>query len=90
MYIIIILQQVLNLVRRQHPQKYTDHAMEVFNKSLQFQSASETSIYDNVDIDDDPTSSEQQTSHPYVNVNFDVQPAGPIIIHMKHIANNFN
>ena len=28
---------------------------------------------------DDPTSSEQQTNHPYVNVNFDVQPAGPSV-----------
>ena len=42
-------------------------------------SASETSIYDNVDIDDDPTSSEQQTHHPYVNVKYNVQPAGPSI-----------
>ena len=42
-------------------------------------SGSETSIYDNVDIDDDPTSSEQQTNHPYVNVKYNVQPAGPSI-----------
>ena len=28
---------------------------------------------------DDSTSSEQQTNHPYVNVNFDVQPAGPSV-----------
>ena len=42
-------------------------------------SGSETSIYDNVEIDDDPTSSEQQTNHPYVNVKYNVQPAGPNI-----------
>ena len=43
------------------------------------QSGSETSIYDNVDIDDDPISSEQQTDHPYVNVKYDVKPSGPSI-----------
>ena len=43
------------------------------------QSGSETSIYDNVDIDDDPISSEHQTDHPYVNVKYNVQPAGSSI-----------
>ena len=61
------------------------------------QSASETSIYDNVDIDDDPITSEQQTDHPYVNVKYDVQQQiqallchSLIIIHVTHVVNNFN
>ena len=46
------------------------------------QSASETSLYDNVNnVNDDPTSSEQQIHnlHPYNNIIYDVQPAGPNI-----------
>ena len=44
-------------------------------------SASETSIYDNVDIDDDPISSEQQIHHFHLfeNVSYVVQPAHPNI-----------
>ena len=54
------------------------------------QSGSETSIYDNVDIDDDhpttksfydPTSSKQQIHHfqSFGNISYGVQPAGPNI-----------
>ena len=52
---------------------------ETPQQTTSVQSTSETSIYDNVDIDDDPISSEQQTDHPYVNVKYDVKPTGPSI-----------
>ena len=97
MYIIINLQQVLNLVRRQHPQKYTDHVMELLNKPLQFRVHQKHPFMIMLTL--------MMTLYHLNNrliilmsmlsmmLNHQVQALlchNLIIIHVTHIANNFN
>ena len=62
------------------------------------QSVSKTTVYDNVIIDDDPTSSELKIHyiHPFKNVSYEVQLGDPklvyhtlLFIHMIYVTNNF-
>ena len=72
---ILLRHLIYKSVTDHHLQTTLDH----YGTPQQITSVSKTSVYDNVDIDDDPASSEQQTNHPYVNVKYNVQPAGPNI-----------